>query len=407
MENRIYHQSVFETWSFEDKSMQAIITSPPFYSLRKYSIPDVIIGGNPEWEGSEIAKKIGLKCEHEWGNVINVIKKGGRLSGDHPKGCNCDWCNGTVTSMSYSNSFCLHCSAWKGQYGLEPDYKLYVEHSRLWAKEAWRVLRDDGVMFLNLGDSYCGGGRGHDIKFGDGRDNQGKSPKDLPSKCQLLIPHRVAMALIDDGWILRNTICWYKPNAMPESCKDRFSKKYEYVFMFSKNQRYYFDLDGVREEHIAEEHHKKYAHRRKLDTPASIKDNMAGCNPKGKNPGDIWRFAEHLWINLETGDITNCPIQPDKINYMKIYKKDCDPGDLWTINTSPSSEKHYAMWPQKLVERMILCSTKPGDAVLDPFCGSGTTLRVAEELNRVGYGIDLGYEDIQERKMSLIQKSLL
>ena len=131
----IHQQSVFEPWPIESGSVKSVITSPPYYALRKYSIPDITIGD------------------------------------------------------------------WKGQYGLEPTPQMYVEHTLLWAKEAWRVLRNDGVFFLNLADSYAGSGvAGGDYNSGGLREGQPKykqSKNNYPSKCQLLIPHRVAIALIE------------------------------------------------------------------------------------------------------------------------------------------------------------------------------------------------------------------
>jgi site-specific DNA-methyltransferase (cytosine-N4-specific) len=319
---KVYHQSSFDRWPFEDNSIQAIITSPPYYSLRKYDIPDIEIGD------------------------------------------------------------------WKGQYGLEPTYKLYIEHTLLWAKEAWRVLRDDGIFFLNIGDSWNGGNRGAGMSPEQWSDKQKSNTgtmswnvplreKNVPSKCKLLIPHRVAIGLIEQGWILRNDIVWSKPNAMPESVRDRFSKKFEYIFMLSKTGKYYFDLDGVAIEHSPN----SYTREKGIYTGDKAKEEKSYIsNQAARNWSD----------KLLAGEL-----------------KGKNPGDIWTINTQPSPEKHYAMWPESLVERMILCSTKAGDSVLDPFCGSACTLRVADKLNRVAYGIDLGYGDIQERRLSNIQKVLL
>lgn len=348
---KIYHQSVFNKWPFEDKSIQAIITSPPFWSLRKYSIPDVVIGDNRD-------------CDHEF-EIEEITRETGQ-QGAYGRGSD----KTTIFKENYQQGFCVHCNAWKGQHGLEPDFKLYIEHIRLWAKEAWRVLRDDGIFFLNLGDSYVGGGRGHDNKFGNGRDNQPESWKgdnDIKPKCKLLIPHRVAISLIDDNWILRNDLVWSKKNAMPESCQDRFSKKFEYIFMFVKAQKYYFDLDAVKEQTIT-------------------KDNITRDRDQGK-------------LNNVPGRSRMAGLTENKYDYK-------NPGDIWEINTQPSPHEHYAMWPEKLVKRMILCSTKTGDAVLDPFCGSSTTGRVATELDRGYTGIDLGYKSIQEKRMSNIQKEL-
>lgn len=306
---KIYNQNTFDKWPVDDNSIQAIITSPPYWGLRKYDITDASIGN------------------------------------------------------------------WQGQYGLEPSHMDYIEHTRLWVKEAWRVLRDDGIFFLNLGDSYFGGGKGN----GSGKLRGIEIPKggsfvNKRTKCKALIPHRVAIALIDDGWILRNDIVWHKPNAMPESCKNRFSKKFEYIFMFTKSRKYYFDLDTIREPH----------------KQASIK--------RWGNGGEQAGNTKYRQQQTAVGNLRNAS------NPLNVKGK--NPGDIWQINTRPSPEKHFAMWPETLVERMILCSTKTGDTVLDPFCGSATTIRVAEQLNRDGVGIDLGYQDIQKRRLANIQPEL-
>lgn len=307
----IHQQSVFERWPLEDKSVQAVITSPPYYALRKYDIPDIKIGD------------------------------------------------------------------WTGQYGLEETYQLYIEHTLLWCKEAWRVLKDDGVFFLNVGDSYSGScSNGYkqsvsNINRSTGVEGNANLRKEigrvdmLPSKCLLDIPARVSIALVDNqGWTKRNNIIWFKSNGMPESVTDRFSKKHENIFMFTKQARYYFDLDAVKEKII--------------------------------NPGKPRAFGKKN--NSDRND-TGIIYNPDN----RIGK---NPGDIWEITTQASSEKHFAMWPQNLVKRMVLCSTKSGDIVLDPFVGSGTTIKVAEELGRKGIGIDLGYQDVQKRRLRQIQKPL-
>src|SRR3990167_6200932 len=163
---KIYRKSAFDKWKFEDKSIQCIITSIPYYSLRKYNIPDIIIGGDES-------------CEHKFEIITH---------------------------------HCIKCNAWQGQYGLEPSYLDYIEHTRLWAKEAWSILKDDGIFWLNIGDSY------NNVSSRVGRQDKSKyggksglyclrgGNKNYNSKCQFLIPHRIAIALIDNGWILRNTI---------------------------------------------------------------------------------------------------------------------------------------------------------------------------------------------------------
>jgi site-specific DNA-methyltransferase (cytosine-N4-specific) len=356
--------NVFETWPLEDKSVQAIITSPPYWSLRKYDIPDVVIGKQD--------------CAHEFGN--NMIRRLRTKAGPSAQ------CGNTLKDAQPrqldNGAVCIKCNAWKGQHGLEPTYQQYIEHTRLWAKEAWRVLRDDGVFFLNLGDSYSASGgqgwTGLESKNFKHKTQPHRS-KDLKPKCKILIPHRVAVALIDDGWILRNDIIWFKPNSMPEPVKDRFKKCFEFIFFFTKQTRYYFDLDSVREREYTEQTLKRL--------------------PKGKDKRTVikHKFGQDT---METGYASS-------FTDLHLNPKGKNPGDLWQINTQPSPFKHYAMWPEKLVERMILCSTKKEDPVLDPFAGSGSTLYVAEKLNRKGIGFDLGYQDIQKIRLSNIQKDLL
>lgn len=359
MHYKIYTTSVFEKWPIENKSVQAVITSPPYYSLRKYNIPDIIIGGEKD-------------CEHDFND--NYIKT---QTSPSEKSTTIGKMPNAQGFVSIS-SFCVKCNAWKGQYGLEPDYKLFIDHSMLWIKEVWRVLRDDGIFFLNMGDSYpSGGGKAVEQSFKrQSAIDTGAYPDDNPSaklrnsmgKCKLLIPHRIAINMIDEGWILRNDIIWRKGNALPESVKDRFSNKTENIFMFVKKKDYYFNLDAVKE-------------------PTITKDSI-----------------------LRDRDTTKLNNTPGRTKMSGLKENNYDfknPGNVWEINTQPSKFKHYAMWPQKLVERMILCSTKKTDIILDPFAGSGTTLKVAIKNNREAIGIDLGYADIQEENLRNIQTTLL
>jgi len=157
--------------------------------------------------------------------------------------------------------FCVKCGAWKGQLGLEPTWQLYVSHMVTVCRELKRVLKKTGSMYIVLGDTYAGSGQGH--KISEQRETYKKySPNlnfpfvrpttkiaDYQPKCLLGIPWRVAFALIDDGWILRNDIIWRKPNAMPSSVKDRLTQTYEHIFHFVKNRKYYYNLDAIREPH--------------------------------------------------------------------------------------------------------------------------------------------------------------
>src|SRR3990167_4152768 len=367
---KIYRKSAFDKWKFEDKSIQCIITSIPYYSLRKYNIPDIIIGGDES-------------CEHKFEIITHPIQGGHNKVDNMP--------------IEYQSQYCIKCNAWQGQYGLEPSYLDYIEHTQLWAKEAWSILKDDGIFWLNIGDSY------NNVSSRVGRQDKSKyggksglyclrgGNKNYNSKCQFLIPHRIAIALIDNGWILRNTIIWYKTNGMPESCNDRFSKKHEYIFMFVKKQKYYFNLDAVREPY-------KEVSMQRLQRAVSNK------NKKENNP-HLLRIKEKEYKE-RIGSMQSTKFNGGGYLVCNLNPKSKKQGDVFFFPNPPSPYCHYAMFPEKLVERLILCSTMEGDIVLDPFCGSGTTILVAERHNRIGYGIDLGYEDIQKDRLSKLQRKL-
>src|SRR5690625_2776377 len=247
-----------------------------------------------------------------------------------------------------------------GQLGAEASPAEYVENMRALFAEARRVLADDGTLWLNLGDSYqsSGGmeGVGPNAKVGSTkRQATGRTrPRSgLPAKNLLGIPWRVAFALQDDGWILRNDIIWAKPNGMPSSIMDRLTTKHEHVFLFSKRPRYWFDLGPIREPLIHPD--------------ALARDIRFGGN-KASGYGNA-TYSGHAY----EGD-------PDKGK---------NPGDVWTIPTAPFAEAHFAAMPPTLAERCVQAGCKPGGTVLDPFSGSGTTGMAAAKHGRRYVGIDL------------------
>ena len=271
--------------------------------------------------------------------------------------------NCIVTSPPY---FGLRDYGNEGQYGTEASPAEYVETMRALFAELRRVLADEGTLWLNLGDSYYSG-KGSptqpDLKNEARRpsarslDKPGQAwarPKNL-----LGIPWRVAFALQDDGWILRNDIIWAKPNAMPESIQDRLSTRHEHVFMFSKSRRYWFDLDPIRE-------------------PLAWPDRITGHTFGGANKA----------ANLSTGSAT----RRTGGTYDKAPEGGRNPGDVWTIPTQPFPGAHFAVFPLALPERCILAGCKPEGTVLDPFSGSGTTGMAAAKHGRRYVGIDLNTE---------------
>ena len=229
-----------------DESVDCIVTSCPYYGLRSYKGADTIWGGNPE-------------CEHEWisqqNHKDNLRFRDPNHTASVGNNKNAEiFANPTVLSGN-----CSKCGAWKGQLGLEPTYQMYIDHLMLVMKELKRVLKKTGTLFWNMGDSYSSKGGSSKpeqlLKANVGATKSGEQKgiryitglsNNISDKSLMMIPERFAMAMIDDGWILRNTLCWFKRNAMPSSVSDRFSNKWEYVFFFTKSQKYFFDLDSVR-----------------------------------------------------------------------------------------------------------------------------------------------------------------
>lgn len=250
-----------------------------------------------------------------------------------------------------------------GQYGLEPTPAAYVDTMRRVFAEARRVLADDGTLWLNLGDSYVCSPKGTESKTNslNGRSNHlttpagsgGKNGGGLAPKQLIGIPWRVAFALQDDGWILRNEIIWHKPNAMPESVRDRLSGRHEHLFLLTKSARYAFDLDAIREPHAAPE-------------------RKAGARAFGARDASHQRTATGAYAG------------PDA--------RGRNPGDVWSIATRPYPAAHFATFPIDLPLRCIKAGCKPNGVVLDPFSGSGTTGAAARQLGRKYIGIDLNPE---------------
>ena len=358
----------------QNDSVDCVITSPPYYQLRKYSgIPDYVWGGDKS-------------CEHDW-SLIERKPIGGSGSNGNVGANKNDSAN--MRDGSVFSNICSKCGAWKGQLGLEPTYRMYLDHMIAIMSELARVLKPSGTMWINLGDSYSGSGNGtNDYRTEKSKSISGKgfdynkliqakqtdeNKKLFPSKSLMLIPHRFAIRCVDElGLILRNDIIWAKRNGMPESVTDRFSKKHEFIFFFVKGQKYYFDLDSVRGKHKPE------SVKRNEYGLAAYQDPMASRNREFK-PGDF--------LN-ENG------------------KNPGDVSDFWDIPTRPSSAKHYATYNNDLIDKPIIAGCPEGGIILDPFCGTGTTIARATQLGRRGIGIDGSSEYCKIAKERISQKEL-
>lgn len=274
-----------------------------------------------------------------------------------------------ITSPPYWQ---LRDYGYDGQWGLEPTYQQYLEN--LWSlmDAIYPKLKDGGTVWINLGDtymnnsSYCEKGR-----QGYGNDKIGmryKKDEKIKQKSLCLIPHRFAIGCIDRGWIMRNDIVWAKKNALPESVKDRFSKKHEYMFFMTKSPKYYFDLDSVKDNYLTKENRKN-----------GIVRNIAFKYDSKMNNKDINPNAP----SLENID------ENEAYKPLDRKKNSGDVSDFWDINTKPSKEKHYATYNSELIKKPIIAGCPPNGIIYDPFMGTGSTAESALEYGRLFIGSEM------------------
>lgn len=325
----------------KDKSVQMCVTSPPYWGLRDY--------GTAEWVGGD------ENCDHIKGAPRYRSRDKSTIGYAESQGHNLEsW-----------GDYCRKCGAIRidNQLGLEQTPEEYVENMVAVFREVWRVLRDDGTLWLNLGDSYATHASKRSAQFGgditDGandiftRSKPTASSIGLKEKDLVGIPWRVAFALQADGWYLRNDIIWHKTNPMPESVTDRCTKSHEYIFLLTKNARYYYDNEAVKEPAQDWGTRDRTNFRDGTEDPLLKHHGLEDCNNKstGRNKRTVW-----------------------------------------TITTKPYKGAHYATFPPELPEICIKAGSAEGDIVLDPFIGSGTTCMVARSLGRHSVGLDLSYD---------------
>jgi DNA modification methylase len=334
-------------WASEGIKAQTCVTSPPYYGLRDY--------GTGKWVGGD------ENCDH----VESENKHGGQRADRNQEGY----------KKKYKD-ICKKCNAVRedGQIGLEETPEQYIEAMVEVFRCVWDVLEDDGTLWLNIGDSYCGTrskGDWVDPKNPNGRNGQSVSKTEklegYKSKDLIGIPWMLAFALRADGWYLRQDIIWHKPNPMPESVQDRCTKAHEYIFLFSKKQHYHFDHEAIKEEGVI---------------PAgtlAAKGSAERQNQKGVNA----RPPEY-----------------------KEYDGQRNKRSVWTVTTKPYEGAHFAVFPTDLIEPCILAGAPVGGVVLDPFMGSGTTAQVAQNLGRkyLGCELNLDYQPLQNKRLA--QQSL-
>lgn len=335
-----------------DESVHCVVTSPPYWGLRDY--------GTGEWVGGKPG------CTHVQGRP-----GAGRADGNVDERMQRNRDGAGAFSMT------CKCGAVRvdKQIGLEPSYKEFVAEMVGVFREVRRVLRPDGTLWLNIGDSYANDGKwggaaggehtdylhGQASRIGREKRRTGLKPKDLCG-----VPWRVAFALQDDGWWLRQDIIWSKPNPMPESVTDRCTKAHEYLFLMTKSARYFYDAAAIQDFSV-----------RSGSIPGGSKKHSA-------DTVNDMRIRQGLELHSKR-----------KVNEMRNKRS------VWEVATAPFSEAHFATFPPKLIEPCIKAGCPKGGVVLDPFIGSGTTAKVARSLGRQCIGIDLSAEYLEMARQRL------
>lgn len=362
-DRKILHGDCFEILkTLPDESVDCCITSPPYYGLRDYGT-GTWVGGDPNCPHRRVSKYspntiTGHGQEELAGNVGDAIYK----------------------------TVCPLCGAVRidKQIGLEETPEDYIKRLTDVFHEVKRVLKKDGTLWVNIGDTYNNSSYHKDEKsngYGKQGTNKGTyesvverpkvkncKPKDL-----IGIPWMLAFSLRADGWYLRQDIIWNKPNPMPEPVKDRCTKSHEYVFLFSKSPTYYFDYEAIQEDSICKDGRRNGQGRIAYD---------------GKRADGDDEKAQRSFV---------------------VVNEKRNKRDVWTVIPSHVKEAHFATYPEELVEPCILAGTKVGGVVLDCFFGSGTTGRVAERLGRKWIGIELNkeYIEIAKKRTNDVQTQLL
>ena len=381
-----------------ESSVHMVMTSPPYFGLRDYGDET-----NEVWGGDD-------DCDHEWTDA-GTVKRGGQNTDDNPPdvGGNAHAQDTGIRGDGVSSDECRKCGAWRGQLGLEPKLDRFIDNLVDVFREVRRVLRPDGSAWLNLGDSYAQ----------DEADEFGRKNK-------MLVPHRVAIALQEDGWIVRNDATWAKPNPMPSSVKDRLNTTTEQVFHLVPEPDYWYDLDAIREPHAETTMNRGSGseYSTKTHTPNSVSPNKDADNvsnnsvhPAGKNPGDVFEvttkpfpdahFAVYPPELVEKPLKATCPptvcaecgspyerdVEREPGEYDYSDRSDKMDGDRARTQSS-GTQLSAATAVHKGWNPACDCDTDVAEAgiALDPFAGAGTTALVAKRHGRRFIGIDLNEE---------------
>ena len=401
-------------------SVDCVITSPPYYMLRQYGRGEETVC---VWDGDP-------ECEHEWEDG-GIYRMRGNNDGK--------WKGSNDNAHLKLGSFCLKCGAWRGELGHEPDPDLFVSHLADIFDEVRRVLKPTGNLFLNIGDTYAGGGG----TTGGHAQSWEKSARHRPNhkglqkilgvkewikrKQLLLIPYRLAIELQMRGWIVRDMIIWAKSvsvvgktgdiieqfgNGLPESTKDRLTKSYEIIIHAVKSEKYYFDkpktrmkaeslerlLRGVSESHKYARN-PEYGGGEGLNRPRpNVRKQYEGKFASGEiDPESVGSMRARLTRAGRNGDSTVFELNGASYGRNVIQ-----------VNTEPFPDAHFAVMPTKLVRFLMKAGCPKGGTVLDPFMGAGTVALVAEEMGMKWIGVEINpqYTELIRKRLKTVQRVL-
>lgn len=355
--------------TLESESVQCCITSPPYWGLRDY--------GTGEWVDGD------PECDHKQ----NHGKQG--ATGQRA--------DRTFTAEGFYKEKCLKCGGLRidEQLGLEKTPEEYVGRLVEILREVRRILRGDGTLWLNLGDSYAAGGGKQVIQTKNashGLDGMRQKTPGFASKQLIGIPWRVAFALQADGWYLRSDIIWAKPAPMPESVTDRPTRSHEYIFLLAKSEKYYCDMESVKEPAVCG-HPSGNGYKRDARLSYSDENGARGSDEQWKPRPSVPKggFSGKTEAMSDTGQ-----------NAFRAVTETRNLRDVWSVGAEPFPEAHFATFPPKLIEPCVIAGCPPGGTILDPFSGAGTTGLVAKKYQRNFLGIELNpvYVEMAERRLS-------
>lgn len=398
--NKIHNYNCLEGLKLlDDNSVDCCITSPPYWGLRDYGTA-TWVGGDPNCKHIDDVKLAERKRQRK-----SMIAVGEKIDGstrirEHDELIGKEW--------QYSEK-CKKCGAIRKdeQLGLEKTPEEYVSNMIAIFSEVNRVLKTEGTLWLNLGDSYYGSNsndksitnkKSISAGMGQGKSYRTKATgivSGLKPKDMVGIPWMTAFALRSDGWYLRQDIIWHKPNPMPESVTDRCTKSHEYIFLMAKSQKYYFDHEAIQEEAVTnipntqgDRGSQGYAKASGVNGSAQ-RSNSGGYGYSGhKSSCTPGQTPQSKALKRMEG------IKDD--NYETRNKR-----DVWTVNTKPYKEAHFATFPERLIVDMIKAGCPKDGIVLDPFMGAGTTAVVARKLNRnfIGFELNKDYITIADKRL--------